>query len=351
MDIHAPDLDMSVTNLTVGEDIYAIQIVYGPVILNSNGDAVIRQPIAYSVRDAYVWPSNGPPQRPNLPDGDPLDYERIGTFAYFGHHSDATYAYRVCSSPYLSGTQGRYEDWVALIEYAMTQWEQATQILTTTRHPSEDCAELFIASIGNSLYNSPWSVLYTDLIAEQRLNDNNSEIRVVEDFNALRYANSMTTDIFQGCLLGNNSACVTSRVGYEDPGRHAGKPIPSTDISFKQSALESDNDQFNLPQTILANTCRPTHDPGNVPIDYELYETMLHEIGHAFGLSNVGDIRRYIAPENFFGYSEREEYAISHPTIFDSIMNYPEYTYILEKDCSPYPMDIMAIYALYQNLP
>ena len=44
--------------------------------------------------------------------------------------------------------------------------------------------------------------------------------------------------------------------------------------------------------------------------------------------------------------SAYETYVISHPTILDSVMNYE-----VEPDCSPYPFDIVAIYALYQNLP
>ena len=41
---------------------------------------------------------------------------------------------------------------------------------------------------------------------------------------------------------------------------------------------------------------------------------------------------------------------ISHPTIPDSIMSKPRDSRIGQAGCSPYPFDVMAIYALYQNV-
>ena len=73
---------------------------------------------------------------------------------------------------------------------------------------------------------------------------------------------------------------------------------------------------------------------------------MKQEIGHALGLSNAGEASKYISE-----YSDDEIYVISHPTIPDSVMSYYGRTGISEPDCSPHPFDIMAIYALYQNIP
>ena len=75
---------------------------------------------------------------------------------------------------------------------------------------------------------------------------------------------------------------------------------------------------------------------------------MAHEVGHALGLSNAA------APLDYWtSLSDRQGYAISHPTISDSVLNYDKYVRggIEEADCSPYPFDVMAIYALYQNIP
>ena len=42
-------------------------------------------------------------------------------------------------------------------------------------------------------------------------------------------------------------------------------------------------------------------------------------------------------------------YEASHPAVTDSVMNYDGRKD--EPDCSPHPLDIMAIYALYQTVP
>ena len=57
------------------------------------------------------------------------------------------------------------------------------------------------------------------------------------------------------------------------------------------------------------------------------YTSFLHEVGHLIGISK-------------------------HPEFPESVMNYDHATGVsdlLEPDCSPYPIDIMAVYALYQT--
>ena len=68
---------------------------------------------------------------------------------------------------------------------------------------------------------------------------------------------------------------------------------------------------------------------------------MTHEAGHTLGLSGLSP---------FEVFTERGRYVMAHPTIPDSVMNYVNFTRT-EPDCSPYPFDVMAIYALYQNIP
>ena len=95
-----PNLEMTRSGLSLGKDIYAIQLVYGPTAVDGSGTRTV-QPTIFSGRDVYVWPSNVPPRRPNLPDGDPLEYERIATYPFFGHHANGIYTYRVCTSEYV----------------------------------------------------------------------------------------------------------------------------------------------------------------------------------------------------------------------------------------------------------
>ena len=69
------------------------------------------------------------------------------------------------------------------------------------------------------------------------------------------------------------------------------------------------------------------------PKQMTLYETLVHEAGHALGIS--------------FGSDETEQ-VDKHPQIKESIMGYFR---LRRGHCSPSPFDSMAIYAIYQTLP
>ena len=346
------DHQMTVTNLpgggklSVGADIYAIQLVYGPTTVDANGNTTI-QPKIFSARDVYVWPSSAPPRRPNLsdPDGDPLEYERVATYAFFGHHAGRTYNYQVCDSSYLSqGT--RYADWVALIKGAMRKWEVATndEIRTDRDEGTADCAGLIAPPANLPIIPPVWNV-----IEQEKENDNQSEIRVVDiGEGGLLWSvvlGTMSTDTYLACL-GAAPACVTSRPGYSDAGRHAGKTIPSVDITFRQSRLEEDMDRFHVPASTPLSLCRPEIANPGVNGDYGLFILTLHEIGHALGLSNAASPGHYV-----LNFADPNIDNISHPTIPVSIMSKPKDARIDGAACSPHPFDVMAIYALYQNLP
>ena len=123
---------------------------------------------------------------------------------------------------------------------------------------------------------------------------------------------------------------------------------------FCVTAWYSDpNFDLNVPTFTRFNACRPDKDSRGRAINYSLYILALHEIGHALGLSNSGESLKYIDE-----YTADEIYVISHPTIADSVLNYDSKVSraivpndFAEPDCSPHPFDVMAIYALYQNIP
>ena len=114
--------------------------------------------------------------------------------------------------------------------------------------------------------------------------------------------------------------------------------IPSGDMTDDEGY--DDND-------VVFNTCIPT----NGSKDYGLYALMVHEAGHLLGMSGL-------RPSALL--SERGRYEMAHPTIPDSVLNYddeiPENVDDAgkvirpEPDCSPYPLDILALNALYQTV-
>ena len=334
------DQELIVRGLSEGTDIYGFQLVYGTPSVDPIG-VVSVDAWVFSARDTYVWSSSGFPERDPSSDH-PLDYERIATYAFFGHHPNRTYNYEVCGSPYLD-EGNRFNEWVTLIEATMEVWETATQIVSTNRVPSE------CRSLEQQLH--AWNLILQD--------EQNSEIRVIdetiwpEDDFIIRFP-EMASDIYKGCLIGA-TACVTSIIGYGDLDREAGKALVDengfpvgVDISVKQSFLDAND--FSVPTNVRFNQCLPTGKK------YPLYELILHEVGHALGLSNADTYRNYANTPGGRLLTETEIYYISHPTIADSAMNYndlptrPTQT-TDEPDCSPHPLDIMAIYALYQNVP
>ena len=78
--------------------------------------------------------------------------------------------------------------------------------------------------------------------------------------------------------------------------------------------------------------------------EYGLYRLALHEAGHAFGLSNAEKLSYYLERP-----PASDIQRISHPEIEHTVMNYT--TSVDDPDCSLHPFDVMAIQALYQNVP
>ena len=101
-----------------------------------------------------------------------------------------------------------------------------------------------------------------------------------------------------------------------------------------------------MPTSTKLNTCFPKQTSSGTVYDYFLYELALHEAGYAFGLSNAVS-----PPGVYISLIPSEARRISHPEIKQTVMNYSEQESVIEPDCSLYPFDVMAIHALYQNVP
>ncbi len=299
------------------EAIYAIQLRYEKA----------GKPKVYAARDAYVWPSND----------FPANASRVGTFPFFGHWKDGKYEYAVCEDTFSPATAR--SEWTELIAHAFEQWEAAAPHLLTVTQTFQDCTD-GVNPISNdnpitlvlALFNQSNEVYMVDVPSWYREPD-------ILHFNPLflciKYA----------------SACVISP-RYWHSSRGAGKELESGSVDVLVNVSRSSSsreipgpDAVPSGDDISFNTCLPKPSGSNPDKGFSNYRIMVHEAGHALGLSDFSSL-------TFWSSS------VAHPSIPDTVMNYDGV--VREKlnfpnswnepDCSPHLLDIMAIHALYQTL-
>ena len=327
----------------------------------------------FSAREAYGW----------ISDGFPGNGERVGTYPFFGHWPDREYRYVICQDgfpgPSAGDPVGKRGIWEELIKGAFGQWEEATDGFVRMTHvDTRDCP------------NNPFDTFVRDY------DDKYSEVRML-DPDAVRGSDvwlipEIKSDLFKICIS-EGSACVTSFSGYApllstDPlvretlagllkkhkdgtlsfeererlltaylkvasgRREATNELMTVDVTFRKSSfdvnpLKPNTDPLNRPDKISFNTCFMGNTSHLDDQGFYAYSIAVHEAGHALGLSNV-----YVFPPG--DAISEQPYDAAHPTIPDSVMNYDGEKVVgvdttREPDCSPYPFDLMAIYALYQT--
>ena len=312
-------------NLTVAENIYAMQLVYGPTT-TSSGRTITIEPTIFSARDVYVWPSDSAPGKG----------WRVANFPSFGHWKKGKYDYHICEGTFVPQTA--LPGWIDLIHHAFGQWEEAAPDLLTISGSSGSC-ETDGQPISNHL---PMTVI-------RALFNENNEIYMVDPSNrwlwplGLRELWITAHNKLFFCIMTGADACVISP-RYWDPTRAPGKALNngSVDVLIHhrrggQNTDLSDANQFGDNQDVSFNTCFENHNTIGHDNDFINYWLMVHEAGHALGLSQ-------------FSYLNPVSQGVAHPNQIDSVMNYDTETGVGEPDCSPHPLDIMAIYALYQTL-
>ena len=301
-------------------EIYAIQLIYTV----TRGGKTAR---VFAARDAYVWPSNSPP-----------DYgDRVATFPLNYSRNDMTYSYRICEGTFSSNVNEQ-KAWRDMIVHALDQWERAlpqyvTMTLETNANGmSDDCADNepvvmvikdridaeYAASLSNPIETATIREfveglsIYTSFVqADNAVNeimmvqvDDQSDVRVAA-FHEL------------GDLAGF-ADCVFNSVACAVPS-----PDSATEDILLNSAILGNIDPVTQP--VATNRCL-----SDVNREILLYAVFVHEAGHVLGIG--------------FG-KEGEGQARHHPQIKDTVLG----SGTSEFKCAPTLFDLMAIHALHQS--
>ena len=325
----------------------------------------------FAAREAYVWPSARPAG----------NGERVGSFPLVQMIPNKAYRYYICEDTFPAGTLNvRREAWVSLITDAVDQWESASQGLITGERVEEPCVSFdsVVTQLASDIrrHITKWPGLSDEKVREfaralitrlrrtgavrgtSTLLANRNEILMYNDVDgALAYFREvdvfpeLASDLGYRCwyegrkYLGNVPMCVQAD--------YSGGTWRS-DIIVRRSHYE--DDRLLLPKSNAQfNTCprtQPGHsDASTTDTFYEAFTHMVHEVGHAMGIRGGSSIV-WTNP--------------GHPQVPDSVMNYdfvavskdPERPPLSradfdgsfsEPDCTPHPLDVMAIYALYQT--
>ncbi|MYB76496.1 MAG: matrixin family metalloprotease [Chloroflexi bacterium] len=332
------------------DKIYAVQLNFTANIPHTEGTHQI-----YSAREAYVWISD----RAGGVYGGGVDGELIGGMPLGRALDDVlapnyrTYIYRICEDTI--GPVSKRSDWVTLIEDALEQWESATDamvVMNLDAYTAEEVAndpDLDASKVGKSKPCAQYTQVIDDIIAgvKAELDSTHQSTvsremigRVVSNLHYhadflkedLRYNEIIMYDDrptanepvefselggyigFYWC--GKGGAMCTFRpedagsLLDTEPGRLLTYPFHTRDIIISQSFFEEGNYDLSMP-VVTFNRCSTT--------DHYAYFGVVHEGGHVLG--------------------------IGHPSFRESVMD----NRISKEECSPHPLDIMAIYALYQS--
>ena len=328
--------DNTIQPLDRGE-LYGVQLIY------VKGG----KPIVYSAEESYVWSSNTAARGGQRVAGLPLEQKLPG---------DNTYYYRVCDETFDIEGATRKMQWLALISDVADKWESATNRLIRTEEETEDCTD--------------YSLVITDVLAEieqEKMRDPEIDkagltqhIRAflgvatnklgVRPSVLAQVTYAMDTNASEIILFdddsGTTAAEVAAEVNFKQIGRHIGysecwDPAFQGDTDVNRALMcafsEPRSDRLPGMTTDIVIYRYAYSKPGNVksleitpdnpvlhPCVTELtsaYGGVLHEFGHALGIGD-GD-----------------------PDLLENMAVMAS----AQPNCAPYPLDLVAIYALYQH--
>ncbi len=354
--------------------VYGLQLVFrdfGPSNADDDDTSV------FAARHAYAWVS----------DGAVSDNSRVAGVPVLSRIKGTTYTYKTCESTFdLDGRFGSLGGgtgtWAPLIEEAFRQWQDALSTdLINIEHDTDPCVDY--QTVAEAIYER-----YRDLISQEeemisytrkevldlidqflQTSDqqqiepgikekvdpvysahlDQNEIKMYDDVQGIE-GYSLPQDVFMEIsqYIGHRYECwykikrdrlgtVVRNAAGEiqrelDPNvlmcygeyREAGQPL-SGDIWIRRSKFTSD--PLAVPSSdAMFNQCGSGNRAGD---DNSAYQSFLHEVGHALGIGGDG------AGDPEGGHSQLE---------VASVVNKKA-----ESDCAPHPLDIMALYALYQR--
>ena len=339
-------------------EVYAIQLNY----LTADG-------WVFSARDRYVWPSPisaGVGERSGERVATfPLDRRLVDEVIDSAGKKHKAYIYHICEETfpdvYFLDRRSKRDAWVKLINHAFGQWQLATDGLVRVVQGTDGCADYsrFIGGIVDSIPSEDFEEgLTEDEIRrhvanyldkyEERLRglrdqgSTQSEVLMIDDTEGSDIRLFLDVNVFPEIAkeLGFVWSFKTTGRDRENDRAYVTK-LPDADRydmfirrgAFEQGPPRDDGTGPKYPQDLLRlpGDGDEVAESGEVPfgscqglasreedIHYTAYGTLVHEAGHVLGIAG-------------------------HPSIEGSVMNGES-----EPDCSPHPLDIMAIYALYQ---
>ena len=347
------------------EEVYAIQLRY-------EGTGPQRTSTVFAARDAYAWPSA------RAADGG----ERVATFPLNYRVKNRTYGYRICPDGY----PGNFAHWKNLVIHALGQWQLATNGLIRMVYEGDDCADYlsvvqriknrYAANHGQELTADQITdlevfLLSLDILTKAEIDDAElSEVIMIDQEEPDPITGIGRTGIYGGlrkmgvfpdfserlgiatCVFADlkedrgPTACAAPRHMHRDKGWVTDILLPwdrfRADIALMTvpGGLDSDGGVTVDRDDVRFNSCDAER--------LGAYEVVLHEGGHALGIRNARNLAQ--------GW---EKNLVHHPSIYESVMSYEspyepkpgETSSVLpdDPDCSPHPLDVLAIYALYQQ--
>ena len=293
----------------------------------------------------------------------------------------------------------KVNNWALLLQGALERWEEATNGFITMTPDYDDTvpghdpnvSPVYEPCTDYSGTNSGTSqALFEDNTFRRLMSEDNglSEILMITPPNSSDLVNSsidefiLVADPGKHCLtiVTDYYACASTSPSYEQllqpiiganvvsqaitdygtfvnavTGRiyvtsslesRASSPLRSSDIVFNFEKFKSVDP--NRPDRVVLGVCIDGTTPK--PVDstdsshFVAYSIAVHEAGHALGLST----------RSLFEIGKNGPYYSAHPSTADAVMNYDGKTPGLpssfsEPDCTPHPLDVLAIHALYQS--